>query len=290
MFSNDLNFDGRFLYSVSWNQQLHVIDVVDPRNPVLNGNLCLPGSSWAISVRDGYGCVTTGTVFCVVDFQDPAHPLMRGVFDPQEYLHQVSFDGMYAYASLGNNGLYVIDVSDPDAPTYVTELRFDGNTRGSWLDGDRLYLGTAGLQVIDVSDPENPCVVGSAYTPGTMHVCIDGDLAFTADGGSLGIFRVGQTADAPAPACEPPACGPTLVLSNPVRGTAEVRLRIAREGPISLELLDVQGRRAGLLHDGSAPAGELRVSWDAMELPAGRYYLRARTPATGTIRPVLVLR
>ncbi len=290
VYSNDLDFDGRYLYSVSWTEELHVIDAIDPRHPVLDGSLSLPGRSWSISVRNGYGCVTASSDLCVIDLRDPAHPVMRGLFDPQEYIHQVSFDGTYAYASLGNNGLYVVDCSDPDAPTYVAELRFDGNTRGSRLDGDRLYLGAAGLQVIDVADPEHPQVVGSAPTRGTMHVCIDEDLAFTADSGSLGIFRVGQTAHAPAPPKVTPPCGPELMLSNPVRGTAEVLLRTARQGPVSLELLDVQGRRAALLYDGPAPTGELHVSWNATHLPAGRYCLHARTPAGGATRSVIVLR
>jgi hypothetical protein len=290
VYSDDLDFDGRYLYSVALNRQLHVIDAIDPRHPALTASLSLPGPSCSISVRGGFGCFTTGEALCVVELLNPAHPVMRGVFDPSEYVHQVSFDGTYAYASLGNNGLYVIDVSDPDAPTYVTELRFNTNTRGSCLDGDRLYFGAEGLSVIDVADPENPMLVGSAWTTGTMHVCIDGDLAFTADGSSIGIFRVGATADVQ----EPPAVRPTaeleLVQPNPVCGTGEVLLRVARADRVRLELIDLLGRRAALLHDGLITAGELRVSWDATVLPTGRYYLRALTPSGTTTRPVVVLR
>jgi hypothetical protein len=226
----------------------------------------------------------------VVDLVDPAHPVLRGAFDPWEFIHQVSFDGTYAYASLGNNGLFVIDVSDPDVPSYVTELRFDGNTRGSCLAGNRLYLGAAGLQVIDVSDPQNPSVVGSAKTTGTQHICIDDGLAFTADGGSLGIFRVGPTTSVGTLPAGRLAGEPELIVGNPVSGAAGVLIRPAQGRRIRVEALDVLGRRVALLHNGMAGATELHMRWNVAPLPAGRYYLRASTPTGESIRSVLVIR
>jgi hypothetical protein len=288
--ANDVEFDGRYLYTVARNDKLHVIDVIDPQDPVLIGSADLLGSSWSISVSGPYGCLTTGTALQVVDLVDPAHPVMRGVFDPSEFIHQVSFDGTYAYTSLGNNGIFVIDVSDPDNPSYVTELRFDGNTRGSCLAGNRLYLGAAGLQVIDVSDPENPSVVGSAKTTGTMHVCIDDGLAITADGGSLGIFRLGLTTSVEESPMLHPGGGPALILENPVCSATDVMIRAAGRDRIRLEAIDVLGRRAALLHDGIAAGGELRLRWNVATLPSGRYYLRASTPIGETTRSILVIR
>jgi len=288
--ADDLAFDGRYLYTVGMDEQLRVIDMIAPHDPVLCGSLQLPGPSLSIAVRGGFGCLTTGSALWVVDLRDPPHPALRGVFDPWEYIHQVSFDGTYAYASLGNNGLFVIDVSDPDAPSYVTELRFNGNTRGSCLEGDRLYLGAAGLQVINVSDPERPFVLGSAGTTGTMHVCADPDLAVTADGGSLGIFRVGPTAFTPVPAATLPDGGMEISMVNPVRGDGEVRILLPTSDRLRLELWDAGGRRAALLHDGWTTAGTRRIPLHASALPSGRYYLRARAAGREARQPVVVLR
>lgn len=290
--ASDLDLDGDYLYAVARDDKLYAIDVIDPQKPELLGSVDIPGSSWSISVSGRYGCLTTGTALNVVDVGDPTNPVMRGLYDPSswEYIRRVSFDGTYAYISLGNNGLFVIDVSDPDDPTYVNELRFDGNTRGSCLAGDRLYLGAAGLQVIDISDPENPSVVGSAKTTGTQHICVDSGFAFSADGGSLGIFRLFPVSSVEESAVVRLGGGPELVLENPVLGGTEILIRLANEDPIRLDVLDVQGRRAALLHDGRVAARDLRLRWEAATLPSGRYYLRASTPGGETIRPVLVIR
>lgn len=285
-----LDFDGRYLYAVGWDEELWVVDVLDPLHPALLGSLTLPGPSWSISVQGGLGCLTTGGELCLVDLEDPCQPALRGIYDPDPYVHRVSFDGTYAYVSGGNDGLYVIDASDPELPVHVTELHFNGNTRGSCLAGDRLYLGANGLQVIDVSDPTNPQVVGSAYTRSTLHVCTFADLAFTADGGSLGIFRIGQLARGPEPGEAQAALGPELVSPSPVRGSAHVRLRLGREAHLSLELLDVRGRRVLHIHSGSVSTGESRFPWNTTGVPVGRYFLCARTPYARTIQPVVIVR
>jgi len=92
--------------------------------------------------------------------------------------------GDYVYVAAYENGLKIIDVSDPENPEEV----------GSWDDvgirawdvfvsGDYAFIGAweSGLRIIDVSNPENPEEVGSCdIAGGAWGVWVDGDYAYVA--------------------------------------------------------------------------------------------------------------
>jgi hypothetical protein len=66
---------------------------------------------------------------------------------------------------------------------------------------------------------------------------------------------------------------------NPVTDGARVRLDLAAEAEVSLEIHDVQGRRVATLMDGALPAGRYEYPWDARSehgarLGAGLYFIR----------------
>ena len=84
-------------------------------------------------------------------------------------------------------GLRVIDVSDPENPDEIGFYDTPGFAYGVFAAGDMAYVAdnVAGLRVIDVSDPENPDEVGFYDTPGVAWgVFVAGNLAYVADGGS----------------------------------------------------------------------------------------------------------
>ena len=82
-------------------------------------------------------------------------------------------DGNYAYVvSTGDNGLQVIDISDPTNPTGVGQLTGTlatnslalANPQSVIVQGNYAYVasfGNDGLQVIHISDPNNPLARGS---------------------------------------------------------------------------------------------------------------------------------
>src|SRR5262249_20228935 len=66
---------------------------------------------------------------------------------------------------------------------------------------------------------------------------------------------------------------------NPVTDGAHVRLDLAADADVSLEIHDVQGRRVATLAQGSMPAGRYEYPWDARgengaRLGAGLYFIR----------------
>lgn len=74
-------------------------------------------------------------------------------------------------ASDGQNGITLLDMSDPLHPTVIrrfTESMEEG-VHNLWIDGEILYAAidgsspTAGLRVLDISDPANPTVISSFF-------------------------------------------------------------------------------------------------------------------------------
>lgn len=82
---------------------------------------------------------------------------------------------------------------------------------------------------------------------------------------------------------------------NPMRGTAELRFRLAQEAAVRLSIFDLAGREVARLVDGTAGSGETRVIWDGAglageDLPAGVYFYRLEGPAGALVRRLVILR
>jgi len=65
---------------------------------------------------------------------------------------------------------------------------------------------------------------------------------------------------------------------NPARGPFDLRFGLAREGRVTIVVMDAQGRRVRMITDGSRPAGDQTIRWDARDesgalVGAGLYWL-----------------
>ena len=67
-------------------------------------------------------------------------------------------EGNYAFVADGDEGLAIIDISNPNTPVYVTSVNTTGDSRNLIVEGDYVYLADydQGLQIFDISDPQNP--------------------------------------------------------------------------------------------------------------------------------------
>lgn len=152
---------------------LRIVDVTDPRAPVEVTN-------WA-GKRDGGLAIGAG---------GQCAPACRGSV-PQSFLHSVglSLDGRIAYLSYWDEGVIVLDVSEPTVPRWLGQFSephaAEGNTHSVSLahDGKLLLVGdeTAAppwgrLRLVDVQDPTYPVQVGvfetvnsAAGTPGEQY-------------------------------------------------------------------------------------------------------------------------
>ncbi len=162
------------------------------------------------SVRAPAGCVYTGLVYpgfytyvidkshdhepglVIYDLHDPSNPVEAAVWRPSMggSILDVRVSGNYAYLPLSRDGIQVLDVSNPAAPSEIALIPYSNanapSSAGLWLENNRLYASVhrQGFYVIDVSTPSSPVVQGflSEYYNYALDVCVVGEAAYVADG------------------------------------------------------------------------------------------------------------
>ncbi len=245
--SNDVEVVGSYAYVLQndTTNQLQVIDVDDPENPVLVDEISLAAygvsvagsdpEGWRIAYYDGYIYVglrsTIGPEFLIFDVSTPSAPVFVGAID-SAFNHNVngiaiSSDGNYAFLATGydDRELMVIDISDKSSPV-DTGLGFDANevvgdtedATSIYLVGDSLYLGRErvanankkNFYIFDVTTPTAPNPLGSkriVLNPNTQieGIAVAGPYAFLATTDSTKGFQLWQI-DNPSNIMQPSAC------------------------------------------------------------------------------------
>jgi hypothetical protein len=141
----------------------------------------------------------------ILDVSIPEHPRVLSIWMSPTKMKgsaAVVADNRYAYLGAMTQGVLILDVSNPAAPTLVTTflpgVNFPRpnptavqrpNARGLALVGDRLYIAddAGGLRIADVSDRLHPREIGRCVNPamGTKqqaynNVAVNGSYAYVA--------------------------------------------------------------------------------------------------------------
>ena len=82
---------------------------------------------------------------------------------------------------------------------------------------------------------------------------------------------------------------------NPFNPRTEIFFDLAQSGWVELAVYDVRGRQVVVLHDGTAPAGEFKSSWNGLDAsglaqPGGVYLFRMSTPAGRSVTKGVLLK
>ena len=209
--------------------------------------------------------VTDGEVFAITDGATIIHASVAGfsdessvtvvTFAPQALgfyqfpsstsANGVDVDGSAAYVAAGNGGLYVLDVTDPGTPTFVTSLATPGNANDVVVSSGLALIadGTAGLQLVDVLDPTQPALLGLLDTTDAHDVAVVGATAYVADGTSG--LRIVNIDDVDAPTLLGTADTPGTakgVAVDPVR-----QLAVIADGSTGLQVIDIADPSAPLV-------------------------------------------
>ncbi len=129
----------------------------------------------------------TGWGTGIVKTPDKPNPELKGIFNNSKDPVDVFVDGNYAYVAEYHGDLTILDISDPSAPTNVSQYIIGsaaGTPTGVYVKNSVCYVATRnwGLQIVDVSNPASPTNL-SAY-PTIDHpvdVYVDGDYYYVAD-------------------------------------------------------------------------------------------------------------
>jgi len=110
-----------------------------------------------------------------------------------------------------------------------------------------------------------------------------------------GVWEAGLLPIDPASAPTAESSHPDLMLDppypNPVRGTSILRFAARADGPISIDVFDVEGRKVSSVLDDAPADGIIRmVPWSAKDLADGVYFAILRAGTESISRKVLVQR
>jgi hypothetical protein len=168
---------GKYAYVTSSYEGLTIIDVSNPSSPTPVGSYDIY-ENWnyqgiqnvvGVAVSNNYAYITlerisnwdryplfTGEMH-IIDISVPGSPRFAGMYGNLNIPMAVQVKGNFAYIGDGSEGLVVLDISTPSAPT----LLGNHDTRGIYdlvIDGNYAYLARYkdGLRVIDISTPVYP--------------------------------------------------------------------------------------------------------------------------------------
>jgi hypothetical protein len=138
--------EGSFVYVAAADHGLVILDVSDPHHSVVTSRHrpIRIGAAEGLAVNDGLVYLAVGSQI----------ELKVGQSDLE-------------FATTKENGLHVIDATDPLRPVLLGKISFLGWVEGVHLAGDTAYVANAftGVRAIDISDPSGPILVDSWSHP-----------------------------------------------------------------------------------------------------------------------------
>jgi hypothetical protein len=190
-------------FVASGKKGLNIIDISDPKSPILKAKVDTDGEARDVAVSRSYAFVADGHGgLIIVDVRNPAAPRTVGKWDsPGESMGIVVRDET-AYLADGSAGLQIVNVKDPAKPAPLGSCDTDGTAEDITVSGDSACIadGSSGLKVMDISKSSAPKQIASLMTSGYCRgVSADGHLLCA---GNLydGAFQVIDIAKPAAPA------------------------------------------------------------------------------------------
>ena len=159
----------------------------------------------------------------LLDVSNPASPpaLLATIATGGQHASDVTLAGDFAYVSMGQDGVAILDISQPTQAQVIATLDTPGLAQRSALSGDTLFVadGPCGVRAIDVSDPKSPVERGFWLTSfsGDVATSSSSNIVFAANGNALLALRYLPDADPvppPTPANPSPSDGETGVTNK----------------------------------------------------------------------------
>jgi hypothetical protein len=180
---------GAYAYVACEDGGLRIVDVSVPSAPKEAGAVDIPrGPAWALDVSGTHAYVVGGGWLTVVDVSNSGAPRVVGAMRVI-YGWNVDVVGTFVYVPGYQDGLQIIDASDPAAPREVGLLVTEDGASDVDVVGNTAYVvaDEGGLRVIDVANPSAPRELGAVDTPGdwTSWVDVSGTHAYVTAAGSL---------------------------------------------------------------------------------------------------------
>ncbi|UCD19689.1 MAG: T9SS type A sorting domain-containing protein [candidate division WOR-3 bacterium] len=185
-FAWDIAVYGTYGFIAADHDGLVVIDIVDPRHPVVAGGQATAGSARDVAIAGNYAYVADyDSGLTVMDIRVPASPFITGRCVTSDLALDIVVAGDFAYVADGDSGLTIVDITDPLLPVIAGRCITPGRAVGITVAGNYAYIADygSGLTVVDITDPANPLYAGNENFAGyAENVRVSGDYAYVAGG------------------------------------------------------------------------------------------------------------
>jgi hypothetical protein len=148
---------------------MDILDVADPRNPVVLGEFLGPGSIYGgVAVSGDYAYITDDYKgIRVIDISDPTATREVARCDTIGGTMNVFVHGQYAYTGNETGSICVLDVSNPQDPQLVGQCGILAPAERLVLQDSLLCVaGQMSVPIVNVADPTRPFQVGVYENPG----------------------------------------------------------------------------------------------------------------------------
>lgn len=189
-----LSSDGQILYVADFNRGIRIINVADPSNPTLLGEVDTAGGSGrgiALSADNNTAYLANSQAgLQIINVSNPSSPSLLGSYNTPGTAQDVviSSDGNTAFVADNGGGLQIIDVSNSSSPSLISSVASLSGAYDVAISSDEQFAYVAdqvnGLQVIDIGTLSNPALRASRSTDGFssgIRLSNSGDRAYLAD-------------------------------------------------------------------------------------------------------------
>jgi len=188
-----------YAYLACGSRGLWVVDVTDSTTPVVAG--AYTSTLWPVSLE------VVGDLAYVANAANPESLVVLDVSDPASIaklgsvwgllvsVYDITVAGSHAYLVGYEDGLKIVDVSDPTTPTLVGESPAFHGVGVSVHDGHAYAVEfdtepTSGFRVFDVSNPSAPVQTAFVPHPWLSDVAVVGSIAYLSSGSLLESYDI----------------------------------------------------------------------------------------------------
>lgn len=198
---NDMEIAGNYLYIATNDDGLLIYDLSNSPTLALVNQFKWAGHIEAIALSNQYGYVLLREgALHILNIENPYNIQVEGELTlPKSHRSFLDIAIISNYAVLANhsNGVYIVDLTDPQRPTIISHMTGFRDESGQLPSASTLvenvkgllYLfGSGSVRVIDVvASPASPQILGEYFYWNFPidDVAIEGDIAYLVDGGSL---------------------------------------------------------------------------------------------------------
>ena len=167
-----IEVSGDYAYIAAGANGIQVVNISNPKQPLLENSLDTQGYSIDIKIEKGLAFIADGyNGLQIIDLHANTY---LGDYNTPDAALALAISGSYCFLACGQEGLQIVNTSNPAEPVFIYGLDNLGKVLDIDIQGEFAYLavGEADIKIVGISNPEEPELVGSCLTPAGAN-CIE---------------------------------------------------------------------------------------------------------------------